>query len=185
MVKPSREASTPPEQAAAVERPRDGKAKVTRLGLVGDSITFHLALAQESAFTAFVSHFMRESGQRFIRPGHFTLMTIIAENPGITQTVLSQAAARDKSTLTPVVREFVERGLVTRTPIASDRRSHALALTPKGLGLWHELKGHSIAVDEKLAQVVGPENRESFLRILKKIRAELHVPAILEDEGAL
>jgi DNA-binding MarR family transcriptional regulator len=97
--------------------------------------------------------------------------------------VLSQAAARDKSTLTPVVREFVERGLVTRTPIESDRRSHALELTPKGLRLWRELKGHSIAVDEKLAQIVGPENRQMFLEILRRIRAELHVPAIAEDDG--
>ena len=54
-------------------------------------------MAQIASFQAFA----REVGEVDLPPGRFALLTLIGRNPGISQTVLSRAAGRDKSTLTP------------------------------------------------------------------------------------
>src|SRR5215469_2575069 len=73
-------------------------------------IGFNLRMAQEAAFQAF-SRRSLEIGES---PGRFATLTLIARNPGISQIELSQANGRDKSTLTPVVKDLVRRGLVER-----------------------------------------------------------------------
>ena len=56
-------------------------------------------MAQIASFQAFA----REVGEVDLPPGRFALLTLIGRNPGISQTVLSRAAGRDKSTLTPAL----------------------------------------------------------------------------------
>ena len=91
-------------------------------------VGFNLRMAQEAAFQAF-SHLSQEIGES---PGRFATLTLIARNPGISQTELSLANGRDKSSLTPVVEDLVQRGLVERKRMDDDRRTYRLNLTPSG-----------------------------------------------------
>ena len=100
----------------------------TDYGPLADWIGFHLRMAQIASFQAFA----REVGEVDLPPGRFALLTLIGRNPGISQTVLSRAAGRDKSTLTPALRDLKRRGLIERQRLASDRRSYHLTLTPAG-----------------------------------------------------
>ena len=79
-------------------------------------------MAQEPAFQAF-SRRSQEIGES---PGRFATLTLIARNPGISQTELSHANGRDKSSLTPVVEDLVRRGLVARKRMRADRRAYRL-----------------------------------------------------------
>ena len=81
-------------------------------------VGFNLRMAQEAAFQAF-SRLSQEIGES---PGRFATLTLIARNPGISQTELSLANGRDKSSLTPVVEDLVRRGL---SPISCERRENA------------------------------------------------------------
>src|ERR1043165_8828555 len=67
-----------------------------------------------AAFGAF-SRLAKEIGTR---PGRFATLMLIGRNPGISQTALSRANGRDKSSLTPVLNDLDRRGLATR-----DRKS--------------------------------------------------------------
>ena len=58
--------------------------------------------------------FSRQSQEIGESPGRFATLTLIERNPGISQTELSQAAGRDKSSLTPVLEDLVRRGLIER-----------------------------------------------------------------------
>jgi len=107
------------------------------------------------------------------KPGHFTILTIIANNPGVTQTAVSIAAGRDKSTLTPILNDFVRRGLVHRDPLPSDRRSFSLRLTPEGEAVLARLSAISQAHEADLDAIIGTENREDFLAILRRIKQVL------------
>jgi DNA-binding MarR family transcriptional regulator len=144
----------------------------TTLGVVDNLIGFHLRLAQDAVFQAFVRELADVPGMRNIAPGHSTLITLISQNPGITQTALSKAAARDKSTLTPILNDFVKRGFVSRKRLATDKRSFALNLTPKGQKFCAELQVYVQRIDRKLAAIVGEHNREAFIAILKAIKRE-------------
>ena len=97
-------------------------------GPLAEWLGFHLRMAQIASFQAFAA----EVGEVDLAPGRFALLTLIGRNPGISQTVLSRAAGRDKSTLTPALRDLTKRGLIVCERLAKDRRSYHLSLTPAG-----------------------------------------------------
>ena len=106
----------------------EGVAKPINFGPLANWIGFNLRMAQESTFQAF-SRRSKEIGES---PGRFAALTLIARNPGISQTELSHASGRDKSSVTPVVEDLVRRGLIARKRMRSDRRAYRLNLTSAG-----------------------------------------------------
>jgi DNA-binding MarR family transcriptional regulator len=132
-------------------------------------IGFNLRMAQDATFQSF----SRRSKQVGERPGRFATLTIIARNPGISQTELSQANGRDKSSVTPVIEDLVRRGLVERKRMRSDRRAWRLSLTPAGKAALATLMRCANAHERNLDRIIGRRDRPRFLAILKKIAAEI------------
>src|SRR5258708_19752738 len=89
-----------------------GTAEAVDYGPLADWVGFNLRMAQAAAFQAF-SRLAKEVGTR---PGRFATLMLIGRNPGISQTALSRANGRDKSSLTPVLNDLARRGLVIRPP---------------------------------------------------------------------
>src|SRR6185295_10290019 len=100
-----------------------------------DWIGFYLRLAQTASFQAFA----REAEEIDLRPGRFSVLLLIGRNPGISQTALSRANGRDKSTLTPALNDLERRGFIVRTRTKSDRRSYQLSLTASGQAMLRRL----------------------------------------------
>lgn len=132
-------------------------------------VGFNLRMAQEAAFQAF-SHLSQEIGES---PGRFATLTLIARNPGISQTELSLANGRDKSSLTPVVEDLVKRGLIERKRMDSDRRTYRLYLTSSGKKVLTMLTRCARRHERNLDRVIGERDRKRFIQILKKIAADL------------
>ena len=74
---------------------RDGAAEPIDYGPLAEWVGFNLRMAQDASFQAFA----RLSQEIDVRPGRFATLTLIGNNPGISQTALSRANGRDKSTL--------------------------------------------------------------------------------------
>ena len=132
-------------------------------------VGFNLRMAQDAAFQAF-SRRSQEIGES---PGRFATLTLIARNPGISQTELSLANGRDKSSLTPVVEDLVRRGLVERKRMDNDRRAYSLNLTPGGKKVLTNMTRCARRHERNLDQLIGERDRKKFIRILKKIAAEI------------
>jgi DNA-binding MarR family transcriptional regulator len=66
-------------------------------------------------------------------PYHAGLLRKPAKSPGMSQQELAKVLRMHASHLVGIVDELEERGLVERKPSVSDRRVHALHLTPEGL----------------------------------------------------
>jgi DNA-binding MarR family transcriptional regulator len=144
-------------------------AETLQLGPLAGFIGFHLRLAQEASFQAFA----RRVRSSEMRPGRFALLALIGQNPGISQTALGRAAGRDKSTLTPALNDLVHRTLVKRQRVASDRRSYALSLTPKGEKLIGALFEHAHEHDRELDAIVGLKHKAEFIRTLRRLAMAL------------
>ena len=157
-----------PGGAATPAAGRADGADGIRLGSLGDYVGFHLRMAQDASFRAFARH----TGVRDLKPGRFAAMTVIANNPGITQAGLGRAIARDKSSVTPLIQELEQRGLVERRRSASDRRSITLSLTASGEEALRRLTAHAVEHDRKLDAIVGRRKPE-FIELLKKIADDL------------
>ena len=167
--------SSPPA-GLAEDRASGPSRGAVRLGPLGDTIGFHLRLAQEASFAAFArrSAGANRAGQPVgaLKPGRFAMLAMIHENPGLSQTALGAAVGRDKSTLTPALVELERRGLVRRDR-GADRRSYALSLTPAGEAALEALGRHAALHDRLLDRLVGAENRDAFLDTLRRLIAGL------------
>jgi DNA-binding MarR family transcriptional regulator len=153
---------------------KSGKAADTGAGSINFGplaywVGFNLRMAQESAFQAF-SRRSLEIGES---PGRFATLTLIAGNPGISQTELSQAAGRDKSSLTPVVEDLVRRGMVERQRMRDDRRAYRLKVTAVGKKTLNQLTRCARRHERILDGIIGLRDRKRFIQILKKIAAEV------------
>src|SRR5947207_5112774 len=112
-----------PRQAKASATKRKGAGRPIRFGPLEHCVGFHLRMAQTASFQAFAR---LANGVELTRPGWFATLTLIGANPGISQTELSRANGRDKSTLTPVLRDLTRRRLVRRRRTEDDRRAYQL-----------------------------------------------------------
>jgi DNA-binding MarR family transcriptional regulator len=156
---------------SGIRRGRNGEVIVESInfGPLAYWVGFNLRMAQESAFQAF-SRRSLEVGES---PGRFATLTLIGRNPGISQTVLSRANGRDKSSLTPVVEDLVRRGLVQRKRTRGDRRTYRLNLTAAGKKTLTQLTRCARQHERNLDAVIGQRDRKRFVQILKRIAVEI------------
>lgn len=144
------------------------RAEPVKLGKLDSYIGFNLRLAQNVSFKAFKRH----TGDAELRPGWFAVLSLIHDNPGITPMALSKASGRDKSTLTPVLRDLLRLKLIVRETVESDKRSYTLSLTRLGQTKLAMLAEHAAAHDHTLDEIVG-DKKEELIRLLKRISALL------------
>ena len=150
----------------AVPEPNGGNID---FGPLEDWIGFQLRLAQTASFAAF----SREAKDVDLSPGRFATLLLIGRNPGISQTALSRAVGNDKSTVTFALDSLMKRGFVRRTRLPQDRRAYCLSLTAAGERMLAKLTECATRHDRNLDRIVGPRDRATVLRILRKIVAEL------------
>jgi DNA-binding MarR family transcriptional regulator len=146
----------------------NGNGEAIDYGPLADWVGFNLRMAQAAAFQAF-SRLAKEIGTR---PGRFATLMLIGRNPGISQTALSRANGRDKSSLTPVLNDLARRGLVIRRRTRADQRTYRLSLTPAGRRLLDELTRCAREHEEKLDEIIGADEQKAFVRVLKRIIAQ-------------
>jgi DNA-binding MarR family transcriptional regulator len=147
----------------------NGRGDAIDYGPLADWVGFNLRMAQAAAFQAF-SRLAKEIGTR---PGRFATLMLIGRNPGISQTALSRANGRDKSSLTPVLNDLARHGLVVRLRTRTDQRAYRLSLTPAGRGLLAALTRRAREHERRLDRVIGVRDQKNFVRVLKRIIAEM------------
>ena len=138
-------------------------------GPLADWVGFNLRMAQAASFQAF-SRLAKEIGTR---PGRFATLMLIGRNPGISQTALSRANGRDKSSLTPVLNDLERRGFIRRRRTHDDQRTYRLTLTPAGRKLLAQLTRCARIHERNLDRVIGPREHKAFVRALRRIIAEI------------
>ena len=144
-------------------------AEAIDYGPLADWVGFHLRMAQTASFQAFA----RRANGFDVRPGRFATLMLIGRNPGISQTALSRANGRDKSSLTPVLNDLLRRGLVRRERTRTDRRTYRLTLTAAGEKMLRRLTQCAREHERDLDRLIAPRDRIRFRAVLRKIAAEI------------
>ncbi len=81
------------------------------------------------AHVALWRDFNRTVGTGIVRPGLFSMMVLIEENPGVAQIELAAQLAIDKATIVGLIRRLQRQGWIERRRSAADRRRQDLFLT--------------------------------------------------------
>ncbi len=97
-----------------------------------DVLGYQLAQAAVATTAVFVH---QVGGPQDLRPVEYTVLQLVAENPGTSPVRLAKALAVTKPNITMWIDRLVGRGLVQRSPSASDKRAQELHTTPAGSSL--------------------------------------------------
>lgn len=104
-----------------------------------------------------------------LRPLHYTLLLMIAENPGASQTTVCEALGMQKANCVPTMGELERRGFILRRKSASDARIYELHLTTKGKRILQRATEIQATHEKRLVERIGPEGREQLLNLLGKL----------------
>jgi DNA-binding MarR family transcriptional regulator len=153
----------------AVDHPTQAGDEPPVPAAFADVIGYHLRIAQEASFQA-----IRQGAEGSeLKPGWYTVLTILQDNPGATPSELSRHCGRDRSTLTATLKDLSTRGLISRRRKRLDQRSYTVRLTAKGEEMLERLRLHSQQHDARLDAIVGVQNKPLLLAMLRQIVAGL------------
>lgn len=111
----------------------------------------------------------RTFAQVGIRPAQFSVLTVIAHNPGRTQSQVSAALGIKRTNFVALLDGLERRGLAVRRPAPTDRRSHALHLTSAGKATMRRLNRMVDKIEGGLIQRIGRDGRVALLDLLRRL----------------
>lgn len=122
------------------------------------------------AYVAVQTDFREAFGQDGLAPRVFSALSLINEHPNITQSELARRLGIERSGLVAIVDELEGRGYLARTSVPGDRRVQALVPTEAGRSAYADAVTTVRAHEDRMFSVLSAEERQTLLRLLKKIR---------------
>jgi DNA-binding MarR family transcriptional regulator len=129
-----------------------------------DVIGYHLRVAQEVSFQAFSAMLEKTD----LKPGWYSILTILSEYEELTPSELSKVCGRDRSTLTSTLKGLSIRGLIERRQNPDDQRSYSVSLTKAGREMHSRLHAFAQEHDRRLDEIVG-KDKDFLVAILARI----------------
>lgn len=97
------------------------------------------------------------------------LIAHTAEHAGVTQQEIVARSRMDKVTVSRAAIALAGRGLISRRPHASDRRSQILALTAEGERLYAAIAPKALELEQALFGGFTPEQKQALIATLRRI----------------
>lgn len=111
--------------------------------------------------------FARDMDALGLRTVEATILQILRDNPGISQSALGRMLDIQRANITPIAARLEARGLVQRTP--SDGRSLGLELSPTGQALASQVQARVAAFEADVLAAVPFEHRAHLMPALRAI----------------
>ncbi|MHA1133016.1 MAG: MarR family winged helix-turn-helix transcriptional regulator [Alphaproteobacteria bacterium] len=127
------------------------------------------------------THLLHRAGQRAadifaaeartgrLTPRQFAVLTVVAQNQGLTQSDLVARTGIDRSTLADIVARLLSRGMIQRRRAKDDGRAYAIKISAQGDKALREAQPAAAAADVRLLGSLPPAKRQDFLESLNKI----------------
>jgi len=130
-----------------------------------------IAMALRAAYWA-----MHRDADALLQPygvtaNQFVLMSILAEDKGLTQQELVRRASSDANTVRAMLVLLERSGLVSRRPHQTDGRARCVALTDQGRSTYTALWAKSRTFHERLLAAVGPDSAPAFVQQLRSLES--------------
>jgi DNA-binding MarR family transcriptional regulator len=151
-------------RAPTLPRPQPGHRASIEIGVLSEHLGYFIRRLQVWVFQDFI----RTLAPVDIRPAQYSVLVVIAANPGLSQSDLADRLGIERARLVRVLDKLEKRGLTRRLASPSDRRSHALRLTPAGQKTLKRAAMLAAMHEAKLIERLGPEQRKSMLTLLRQ-----------------
>ena len=156
----------PRSRAAAkpAARPEPEAAQPLDLGALPGLVGYALRRAQLAVFQDFGETMATVD----IRPGQFSVLLLIAINPGVSQTEISEALGIKPTNLAVLLNGLQARDLTERRRGTADKRAHALHLTAAGKTLMRKLDELVQQHEARVTAQLGADGKARLLKLLEK-----------------
>ena len=113
-----------------------------------------------------------------LRQAQFSVLEILACNPGAAPSAVSAALGIERTNFVPLFDALVRRGLAERRTDPADRRARGLFLTQAGTALVAQARAAILAQEGRLAETLGPDDAARLLALLARVETACQPPAI-------
>lgn len=114
--------------------------------------------------------FNRTVGTGIVRPGSFSLMVLVQENPGIAQVDLATQLAVDKATIVGLIHRLQRQGWIERRQSVADRRRHGVYLTAAGKRELTQLRREMVHHEARFLRLFTRQELGQFFDFLRRIQ---------------
>jgi DNA-binding MarR family transcriptional regulator len=104
-----------------------------------------------------------------LKPVDFSVLSVVAHNPGITSRQLCTALGILPPNLVGMVNALEQRELVVRRPHPRDGRAMGLHLTPSGQKLMRDAEKTAAALEADVASRLTAAEQRTLISLLKKV----------------
>lgn len=139
------------------------------LGVLPEHIGYVVRRAQLAIFKDFI----RTMAGVDIRPAQYSVLLVVAGNPGLTQAELGRALAIKRANLVGMLNELERRKLARRVASPGDRRSHALHLTASGRTMLARYRRLAEAHEKRATRTLDAAERQMLLDLLQRVARSL------------
>lgn len=150
-------------------RPRKPAPPVANTTVDTRLVEQFIGYSTRRASLAIVERFMEHMAPYQLRPVSFTLLTLIAGNPGILSSQLCALLKIQSSNLVALVKQLRERGLIERQPHPHDVRAFGLYLTPEGQVFFDQAQAAALDSGLEATARLTDAERKTLAQLLRKI----------------
>lgn len=100
--------------------------------------------------------------------GSLTVLSLVAANPGSSQTALAERAGLNKSALVGIIDQLEQRGLIARDRSTIDRRRYGVTVTPEGEKAMAALFAAVDKEEKPIRDALGAADMDVLLALLDR-----------------
>lgn len=142
--------------------------KPPAIGCLANHVGFHLRLAQVAVF----EHIGNTLKDIDVTPAIFSVLEVLHQNDGITQSKLAAAVSLERSSVVPLLDKLAKRGLVERRTSTTDRRHNHLHLTDAGRELLAEAVRRASVHEKEVCKPFTIAEKKMLLELLGRFRRQ-------------
>lgn len=162
-----RKSATPPAGLTTTEAPAEDLA--TAAGLNTAYLETLLGYNARRAALSVIAVFLRRMEPFGLRPVDFSVLTLIAHNPGVTSRQLCAALDILPPNLVGMVKNLQKRGLIVRRPHPTDRRAQGLHLSPEGKRLQRDAQATATELEQDVSSTLTADELDTLNTLLRKV----------------
>jgi len=158
----SRRKSAASGRAAPVRR-RSSAAAGLDLGQLNERVGYFLRRLQVAIFKDFI----RTLAPVDVRPAQYSVLVLIAANPGRSQAAIGKALHIERARLARMLHELERRQWIERRLASGDGRSHSLFMTAAGTEAMTRIEALALQHERQMMRFIGQDLRQLLLERLQ------------------
>lgn len=113
--------------------------------------------------------FLQRMAPYGLRPVDFSVLSVIAHNPGVSSRQICAALDILPPNLVGLLKGLQKRGLIDRCAHPQDKRAHSLQLSAEGQRLYRRAQATASALEAESTTALSPDELQTLMVLLRKV----------------